>query len=84
MSLVREVIVPGGGFESKADGVLALFPSREVEGHVFEGDDVFGRIFGSDAAFVVAERHVHDPVQSVFDAPMIAHHGSEFCRRSEL
>ncbi len=43
----------------------------------FQGDDIFRRVLGSDAALVVSEGHVHDPVQSVFDRPMIAHGGAE-------
>ena len=39
--------------------------------------EVGGRVIGAQAAFVVAEDHVHDPVQAVFDAPMIADDGAE-------
>ena len=45
---------------------------------MLEGDDVFGGIFGSDATFVIAERHVHDPVQAIFDCPVVAHDCAEF------
>ena len=44
----------------------------EVVGHVFEGGEVRGGLIGADAAFVVAEEHVHDPVQAVLDRPMVA------------
>ena len=39
-------------------------------GHVFEGGEVCGCVIGSEAAFVVAKDHVHNPVQPVLDLPM--------------
>lgn len=39
---------------------------------MFEGGEVGGRVIGSDAAFVVAEDHVHHPVQAVLDRPVTA------------
>ena len=52
--------------------ILAGSPSHQVVRHVFDGGEVGGSVFGSDAAFVVAEDHVHDPVQAVLDRPMAA------------
>jgi hypothetical protein len=49
--------------------------AAEICGHVLEGDEVLGRVVGSDPARVVAEGHVHDPMQPVFDRPMVAHEG---------
>jgi hypothetical protein len=40
------------------------------------------RVIGSDAAFVVAENHVHDPMQAVLDRPVAAHHRSKEMRFS--
>ena len=39
-------------------------------GDVLEGGEVGGRIIRADAAFVVAEDHVHHPVQAVLHRPM--------------
>ncbi len=43
---------------------------------MLDGGEVGGGMFGSDAAFVVAEEHVHDPVQAVLDRPMASHDGA--------
>ena len=42
-----------------------------------EWGEVGGGVAGSDAAFVVAKDHVHDPVETVFDRPMSADHGTD-------
>ena len=39
---------------------------------MFHGCEVRWRIGGADAAFVIPECHVHDLVQAIFNAPMIA------------
>ena len=36
-------------------------------GHVLEGGEVGGRVIGSDAAFIVAEDHIHHPMQAVLE-----------------
>ena len=41
-------------------------------GHVLDGGKVGGSVIGSDSAFVVAEDHVHHPMQAVLDSPMTA------------
>ena len=58
--------------------VLASGFSDEVLGHVFDGGEVGGSVIGADAALVVAEDHVHHPVEAVFDRPMAADDGAEF------
>ena len=68
----EEVVVPSGDFAFEAQGVLARRFSDEVVGHVLEGGEIGGGVIGADAAFVVAEDHVHDPVQAVLDCPMAA------------
>jgi hypothetical protein len=68
------VVVPCGGFASQAHGILTRSPSRQIVGHVFYRREVGWRIPGSHAAFVVAEDHVHDPMQAVLDGPMAADH----------
>jgi hypothetical protein len=46
-------------------------------GHVLYGGEVGWRMTGSDAALVVAEKHVHYPVQAVLNRPVAAHDGPE-------
>ncbi len=36
-----------------------------------------GGVIGADAAFVVAEDHVEDPMEAVLDGPMVADEGSD-------
>src|SRR5260370_18179808 len=74
----EEVIIPSGDFAAEADGILAWGSSDQVEGHMLDGGEVGGCVISADAAFVVAEIHVHDPVKAVLDHPM----GSD--RRPEL
>ena len=57
-------------------------------GHVLEGGEIGGRVIGSDAAFVVAENHVHHPVETVLDRPVAADDGAEpaceACQRGDV
>ena len=57
-------------------------------GHVLEGGEIGGRVIGSDAAFVVAENHVHHPVETVLDRPVAADDGAELacepCQRGDV
>ncbi len=46
-----------------------LGPFGEVVGDVPTGCEVGWGVVGSDAAFIVAKDHVHDPVQGVLDGP---------------
>ena len=84
----EEVVVPCGGFSPEAEGIFAGGFSDQVVGHVFEGCEVGGRVIGADAAFVVAEHHVHHPVQAVLDRPMTSDDGAELacqpCQRSDV
>ena len=76
----EEIVVPGGDFAPKAQGVFARSFSDQVVSHVFDGGEVGGGVFGADAAFVIAEDHVHDPVQTVFHRPMTADDRPHLCR----
>ena len=67
--------VPSGGFQAQAERVASWSISGDVGGHVFQDDEVFRGVLGSDSALVVAE-HVHDPIQAVIDGPVIANHRS--------
>ena len=62
-------VVPGVGFPLEGHGVLDGRHPVEVVRHVARGGDVGGRVPGSDPPFVVAEHHVHDPVQAIFHRP---------------
>src|SRR4051794_22179816 len=64
------VLVPCGNLSPEAYGVLAGRSARQVQRHVFDGGEVGWGVVGSDAAFVIAEDHVHDPVQAILDGPM--------------
>ena len=44
---------------------------------MFDGGKIGGRVAGADAAFVVAEDHIHDPVQAVLYRPMLANDGAK-------
>jgi hypothetical protein len=68
----EEFVVPGGDFAFEAEAVLAGGFADQIVSHTPEGREVGGRVFGADATFVVAEGHVHDPVQAVLDRPMAA------------
>src|SRR4051794_8805950 len=68
----EEGVVPCGDLAPQAHGIFGLGLSEQVVGHVPEGGEVGGSVLGADAAFVVAEGHVHDPVEAVFDRPVRA------------
>ena len=73
----EEVVVPGYDFAFEAHGVFGWGSSHEVMGDMFDGGKTGGRVAGADAAFVVAEDHIHDPVQAVLDCPMLAPNAGE-------
>ena len=52
--------------------------AAEMRIHVLEGDEVLGSVVGSDPAGVVAEGHIHDPMEVVLDSPMVTHDGVKF------
>ena len=64
----EEVVVPRGDLAPETQGVLAGSLPDQVVGHVFDGGEISRSVIGSDAALVVAEDHVHDPMQAVLDA----------------
>jgi hypothetical protein len=73
----EEVVVPGGDFAFGAEAWLAGSFADQIVGHVFEGGEVGGGVLGADAAFVVAEDHVHHPMEAVLDRPMAADDGAD-------
>ncbi|MBI1209743.1 MAG: transposase, partial [Azospirillum sp.] len=68
----QEFVIPGSDFSSEAQGVLSGGLSDQVVGHVLESGDVGRCVVGTDAAIVVAEGHVHDPVEAILDRPVVA------------
>ena len=71
------LVVPSGGFASQADGILPGRLAVEVVGDVSACREIGRGVGGSDATFVVAEDHVHDPVQRVFNGPVRADHRTD-------
>ena len=49
-------------------------------GHVFHGGEIGWSVLGADAAFVIPEDHVHDPVHA-FHRPMAA--DDRLCRQEQ-
>ena len=49
--------------------------------HVFDGGEVGRGMIGSDPTLIVAENHVHDPVQTVLDRPVAAYDRSQKMRQ---
>ena len=83
MRLARKLSSQSCGFALEALRVLSRGVADQVVRHVLERGEIGGRVFGSHAAFVVAEHHVHDPMQAVFDRPMIADHRPDEFRRQD-
>src|ERR1019366_4457242 len=73
----EKVVIPGCDLAPETQRVLAGNLSEQVMGHVFDGGEIGRGVIGSDAALVVAEDHVHDPMQAVLDCPVAAHDRSE-------
>jgi hypothetical protein len=72
--------VPCGDFTLESDGVLGWGATHAVVGAVFDGGEFGGGMTDADAALVVAESHVHDPVQAVLDGPMLSNDcGEQVC-----
>jgi hypothetical protein len=70
-------VVPACGFAPKADGILARGLAGEIVGDVPAGCEISWGVVGSDAAFIVAKDHVHDPVQGVLDGPVRSDHRAD-------
>jgi hypothetical protein len=49
--------------------------------HVFDGGEISRRVIGSDAALVIAEQHVHHPMQAVLNRPVAAYGRSNEMRQ---
>ena len=55
-------IVPTGGFAFEAHGMFDRRRPIEVVGRVPQRREVGRGVLGPDAASIIAEHHVHDPV----------------------
>jgi hypothetical protein len=77
----EEVVVPSGDFPFQAQGILSGGFADQVESDVFDGGEVGRGVFGSEPAFVIFEDHVHDPMETVLDRPMVADHRSHLVGR---
>jgi len=64
------------GFESFSldSSVQRLFLFEQVEGDAVEQREVLCRVSSAFSVQVFAEAHVEDPVQFVFNAPMLANY----------
>src|ERR1035437_3382307 len=68
----EEVVVPSGDFAFESEAIFAGGFSDQIEGHVSQRGEIGGGVVASDTAFVVAEYHVHHPVEAVFARPVAA------------
>ena len=64
------MLIPGGDVATGSHAVLALASAQEIAGHVLDGGEVRRRVLASYAALIVAEHHVHHPVQPILDAQL--------------
>ncbi len=61
----------------KLKALLALGSPEKIAGSMLDGGEVGRGVFGANAAFVIAKGHVHDPVQTIFNTPVIADKSSK-------
>src|SRR5208282_5361468 len=79
----EKVVIPRGNLSPAAQGVLTGSLPEQVVGHVFKGGEISRGMIGPDAALVIAEDHIHDPVQAVLDGPVAAHDRPEEVRQHD-
>lgn len=63
----EEVIVPCDDFASRSKRIAGVGQSQEIGRDVLDGGEIGGSVVGSDAAFVITEHHIQNPVQAVFE-----------------
>ena len=51
--------------------------------HVFDVSEIGWSVIGSDPGFVIAENHVHDPVETVLNGPMASYDRSQQVRQRD-
>src|SRR4051794_27242244 len=71
------LVIPPCALAAKAERLLSRRAADQVLRHVPDGGEVGRGVGVPDATLVVAEGHVHDPVQAVLDAPVIPDGGSD-------
>src|SRR5271166_1720712 len=79
----EKVVIPRGNLSPAAQGVLTGSLPEQVVSHVFKGGEISRGVIGPDAALVIAEDHIHDPVQAVLDGPVAAHDRPEEVRQHD-
>lgn len=57
--------------------------SEQVLRHVLDGGEIGRGMFRPNPALVIAEDHVHDPMQAVLDRPMAAYDRPEEVRQHD-
>ena len=55
--------------------------SEQVVGHVLDGSEIGRGVLGTNAALVIVEDHVQNPMQAVLNGPVTAHDRPEEVRR---
>src|SRR5262252_7426512 len=73
----EKVVIPGGDFAAETERIFARGSPDQVEGHVLDGGEVGRGVIGADTAFIVAEHHVHDPMEAILDHPVGANSRSK-------
>jgi hypothetical protein len=73
----EKVVIPSGDFAAEAQGIFTGGSSDQVEGDVLDGGEVGRGVIGANAAFIVTEHHVHDPMKAVLNHPVGANSRSK-------
>jgi hypothetical protein len=68
----QEIVIPSGRLALAAQGVLSRCIAEQILRHVLDGGEIGRSVFGPNPALVIAEDHVDDPMQAVFNGPMAA------------
>lgn len=77
----EKIVIPRGDLAAETQGILARGSSQQVVRHVLDGREVGGGVIGSHPAFIIAEDHVHDPVQAILHCPMASDDQAELGRQ---
>src|SRR5258708_38454342 len=66
----KEVVIPTGGLTLESQRSLPRRLADEIVSDMLDGAKIGWSVIGSHPAFVVAEDHVHHPMQAVLDCPV--------------
>src|SRR6476659_1030867 len=78
--LDEKAIVPSCGLATLTERLFTWRTADQVVCNVADNREVGRSIVGSHPALVIAEGHVHDPVKSILDAPVIANSRPDLVR----